>query len=171
MLIRSFKIRRPRIWLVVLAVLAAAAVVFLLITGIRGSKVHKLDSEDRRQAFLHEMGWEIPERFEQVKTVLIPEDWDEVYLNYNKLQKQQGFDLSPYKGMQVQIYTYKVLNYPSHVGEEGIECHLMISDGQLIGGDVCSTALDGFMQGLRCSSSTDDTSKLKADSVKDSVGG
>ena len=162
MLIKTFKIRRPKLWLGAIGIIAAAAVVFLLITGMRNSKVRELDTEPRRQAFLHEMGWDIPERFEQVKTIIVPEEWDEVYRSYNKLQKQQGFDLKAYKGMQVQVYTYRVLNYPGHEGEEGIECHLMISDGTLIGGDVCSTALDGFMQGLRCSDRTDDTSKDKA---------
>ena len=128
---------------------AAAVLALLLFFGLKGrSNIRELDSETKRQHFLHEMGWEVPEKFDEVKTVLIPEDWSDVYKNYNDLQKQQGFDLTAYKGMQVQVYTYKVMNYPDHEKEDCIFCHLMISDGLLIGGDVSSTASDGFMQGL-----------------------
>ena len=149
MFIHTVKIRRPKVWLFILLGLLAAGLAVLLFFGLKGrGSIRELNSETKRQTFLHEMGWEVPERFEEVRTVLIPEEWESVYLDYNKLQKQQGFDLTPYKGMQVQVYTYKVLNYPGHENESCILCHLMVSDGQLIGGDVCSTASDGFMQGL-----------------------
>ena len=150
MFIHTVKIKKPKVWLTVILVIIFTAMTAVFIFGLknRGS-TRELGSETKRQAFLKEMGWQVPDSFESVKTVLIPKEWEEVYLNYNKLQKQQGFDLTAYKGMQVQVYTYKVLNYPQHEDEDCIFCHLMVSDGQLIGGDVCSTALDGFMQGLR----------------------
>ncbi|ADU21020.1 DUF4830 domain-containing protein [Ruminococcus albus] len=153
MFIHTIKVRRPKVWAGVLISVIAAALAVLLVLGLKGrSNIHILDSESKRRTFLHEMGWEVPEKFDEVKTILIPEDWSEVYINYNELQKQQGFDLTPYKGMQVQVYTYKVLNYPEHEKDDCILCHLMVSDGKLIGGDVSSTASDGFMQGLRINS-------------------
>lgn len=149
MFVHTVKVKKPRLWLFVFMGLLAVGLAVLLFFGLKGrGNIRELNSETKRQAFLHEMGWQVPEKFEEVKTVLIPEEWEEVYINYNKLQKQQGFDLTSYKGMQVQVYTYRVLNYPKHENEANILCHLMVSDGQLIGGDVCSTASDGFMQGL-----------------------
>ena len=149
MFIHTVKVKRPKVWLTVILGIAAAVLAMLLFFGLKGrNNIRELDSETKRQHFLHEMGWEVPEKFDEVKTVLIPEEWSDVYTSYNKLQKQQGFDLTAYKGMQVQVYTYKVLNYPDHEKEDCILCHLMVSDGQLIGGDVSSTASDGFMQGL-----------------------
>jgi hypothetical protein len=150
MFIHTIKVKKPKVWLGILIGLFAALLAVLLIFGLKGkSNIRVLDSESKRRTFLHEMGWEIPEKFDEVKTVLIPEEWGDVYINYNKLQKEQGFDLTPYKGMQVQVYTYKILNYPEEDNGSCVICHLMINDGKLIGGDVCSTASDGFMQGLR----------------------
>ena len=150
MFIHTIKIKKPGLWLGIFGSLIAAGLMVLLYFGIKGhSDMRMLGSESKRQAFLKEMGWEVPERYEEVRTVLIPEEWDGVYEDYNDMQKQQGFDLTAFKGMQVQVYTYRVLNYPGHENEDCILCHLMLSDSKLIGGDVCSTAIDGFMQGLR----------------------
>ncbi|MBE6873450.1 MAG: DUF4830 domain-containing protein [Ruminococcus albus] len=153
MFIRTVKIKKPKVMLTVLLVIICIGLAAVFIFGLKShTKQRMLDSEPKRQAFLSEMGWEVPEKFDEVKTVLIPEEWGEVYLEYNKLQKKQGFDLTKYKGMQVQVYSYRVMNYPSHENEDCILCHLMVCDGRLIGGDVCSTASDGFMQGLRSNS-------------------
>ena len=66
--------------------------------------------------------------------------------NRHKRQKQQGFDLTKHKGETVEIYTYDVYNYPNK--SNNIVAHLIISNGVLIGGDVCSTEKDGFIHGL-----------------------
>lgn len=150
MFIRTVKIKKPKVWLAVFMAALVLGMGALLFFNLKnGGRVRELNSETKRQAFLAEMGWKVPDKFEEVKTVLIPEEWEEVYLSYNKMQKQQGFDLTAYKGMQVQVYTYRVLNYPEHENESNILCHLMVCGDQLIGGDVCSTAMDGFMQGLK----------------------
>ncbi len=56
---------------------------------------------------------------------------------------------NPYKGKECDIYTYKITNYKDHEDKGDVVCNLMICDNKLIGGDVCSTQLDGFMQGLK----------------------
>ncbi len=158
MFIRTVKVKRSGVIGIVLAAVAAVtAVVLALVSFGYGKKsAVELDSEAKRQAFLAQMGWQVNDAFDEQKTVTIPEEWNEVYINYNKLQKQQGFDLTKYKGREADIYTYTVKNYPGHENEPGIVCHLMVYGGQLIGGDVCSTALDGFMQGLRAGSTGKD---------------
>ena len=79
--------------------------------------------------------------------VTIPKEFNEVYEKYNKLQKQQGFDLEDYKGKIAEVYTYAVKNYGNKKQE--VRANLIVCEGQLVGGDVCSAELDGFMQGLR----------------------
>lgn len=152
MFIKTIKVRKPKALAAVLAVIGLAAAVLLVIAACKfsgGSKVYELNSETKRQEFLAQMGWEVSDEYDECKAVTIPEEWNEVYENYNKLQKEQGFDLTGFKGKNVEVYTYKVRNYPGHEDEEGIVCNLMVYENQLIGGDVCSTSLDGFMQGLK----------------------
>ena len=79
-------------------------------------------------------------------TVLIPKQFSPVFEEYNELQKQQGFDLSEYCGMEVTMYTYRVVDS----GREGdVLAVLYVLNGAVIGGDVHSTALDGFMCGVK----------------------
>ena len=65
---------------------------------------------------------------------------------YNELQKQQGFDLSQYCGEVCESYTYMLNSYPS--GETGVIAQLFIYKGRVIGGDIHSASLGGFMHGL-----------------------
>lgn len=150
MFIKTVKIKRPKLIFGVVIALIAAVVIILTVIGIGKSRQRSvmLSSETERQAFISEMGWQAGTTFDSCKKVIIPEEWNEVYESYNELQKQQGFDLAPYKGCEVEIYTYSILNYPAHENDGSIILNLMLYKNRLIGGDVCCTALDGFMQGL-----------------------
>lgn len=150
MLIKTIKLKKPKILGIMLIILMIIAGVTVAVIGINHNKgkVYELKTENQRQEFLKEMGWQVSSEFDECKTAVIPEEWNEVYKNYNNLQKQQGFDLTAYKGKQIEIYTYSVKNYPDHEKDDNIICNLMIYQGQLIGGDICSTSLNGFMQGL-----------------------
>ena len=148
MFIRSVKLRKPKLWLAGAAVLIAA-LLFLAVraAGSRPPAAYSMKTESDRQNFIREMGWETSDTCSSCRTVTVPEDWSEAYSNYNDLQKQQGFDLEKYKGKTVEIYTYPVLNYEGH-DKDCMQLTLMVYDGTLIGGDVCCTEHDGFMQGL-----------------------
>jgi len=78
--------------------------------------------------------------------MLVPEEMDESYDDYLALQREQGFDLSKYAGKRVKRYTYEVLNYPT--GETGVQVNLVIYNNVVIGGEVLSPHLDGFLHGL-----------------------
>ena len=80
------------------------------------------------------------------RSVIIPQEWSDVYTQYNELQLQQGFDLDKYRGEYAEIYTYEIYNYGD--SRQNIVANLIICDGKLIAGDVCCTELGGFMQGL-----------------------
>lgn len=76
--------------------------------------------------------------------ITIPSKFGDVYNGYNELQKRQGFDLSKYRGKTVTQYTYRVLRHPS--GSQNVYIHLLVSNNKIIGGDISSTELDGFME-------------------------
>ena len=84
----------------------------------------------------------------EVKEIIIPAEFDDVYEKYNDIQKEQGFDLTAYCSKRVKKWTYKVTNYPNYEGSDCIRATLLVFDGKVIGGDVCSVELDGFMHGF-----------------------
>ena len=80
------------------------------------------------------------------KEITIPKTFDEVYTRYNKdIQIPSGFDRRKYAGKQVALYTYIVINYPT---EDEVTANLLVYNNKIIGGDICSVSLDGFMHGF-----------------------
>ena len=94
------------------------------------------------------LGWEVDPESESEREVIIPETFDEIFESYNALQKKAGFDLEDYRGKTVKKYTYKILNYPSAEKDDIIKADLLVLDGRVIGGDIYSPRLDGFIMGL-----------------------
>ena len=106
-------------------------------------------TDEQRLEFISGYGWEVEENPVEVRDVVIPEVFDDVYNNYNKIQLDQGFDLKKFAGQRVKRWTYVVKNYPgTEDGDDYIRLNLLVSDGEVIGGDVCSLKLDGFMHGF-----------------------
>lgn len=148
MFIKTVKLKKPVF--IVLSVLIAAAIVLLVgfcaVKASAGRQTYKVKTEEQRQTLITDLGWEVGKRPINHKTISIPDEFDDVYKGYNELQKEQGFDLSAYRGKKAEIYTYKIYNYKGH--EDTMQLTLIGYDGELIGGDVCCTELEGFMQGL-----------------------
>lgn len=103
-------------------------------------------NEKARVAYLAQCGWTVESPALREETAVIPRSFSRVFENYNDLQKQQGFDLSRYCGMEVKLYTYRVLD--SDLGDEVLAV-LYVCGNEVIGGDIHSTALDGFMRGIK----------------------
>lgn len=111
--------------------------------------VLKASNAGERVAFLSQFGWEVTEDPIEVAEVIIPEQFDDTYKAYNEIQKKQGFDLEKYKGVRVKRWTYEIKNYPGYAEDSGcIRANILVSDGVVIGGDICSVELDGFMHGF-----------------------
>ena len=83
----------------------------------------------------------------KVDTVIVPSEFNEVYTNYNKLQIEQGFDLTKYKGKQLTRYTFSVTNY----SQEGFDvfAEILLYDNKVVAADVYSTNVDGFIKALK----------------------
>ena len=98
-------------------------------------------------AYLAALGWEVDPEPLEVREIVIPRSFSGVYADYVALQKQQGFPIEQYGGMDAVRYTFRVRNYPT--GEKEIVADLVVSGQAIIAGDIQSTALDGFMTGLK----------------------
>jgi len=96
--------------------------------------------------YLIAYGWEISPEPIATQELLIPAEMDESYQEYLTLQSQQGFSLEKYAGQRVKRYTYEVYNYPS--GESGVQANLLIHRNTVVGGEILSPKLDGFLHGL-----------------------
>lgn len=103
-------------------------------------------SNQDRVDYLRFYGWEIQEEPISTQELMIPDVMDESYTDYLSLQSQQGFDLTKYAGKRVKRYTYEVLNHPS--GESGVQANLLLYKNTVVGGEVLSPELDGFLHGL-----------------------
>jgi len=78
--------------------------------------------------------------------VSVPEQFDKIFSAYNEIQKSQGLDLSKYKGKKVYRYTYEITNYDGYSGT--VYANILVYRNKVIGGDVCSADIKGFMHGL-----------------------
>lgn len=155
MFVYSVKTSKMKIAVMLAAVaVVAAGIVFVALRGGEpaandGAISLTAGNAQERVAFLSQFGWKITEDPIEVAEVIIPAEFDEVYTKYNELQKTQNFDLQPYSTMRVKRWTYEVLNYPGYENRSGVvQANLLIYDGVVIGGDICSVELDGFMQGF-----------------------
>lgn len=83
----------------------------------------------------------------QIDEITVPYEFGEVYSTYNSIQKEQGFDLSEYKGKTLTRYTAKVNNYPDSNGDVFVE--VLIYNKLVVGADIYSVSLNGFIVALK----------------------
>ena len=131
-------------WLIGGALLLCAAFCLICLSG--RVKAAEGETNAQRIAFLAGFGWDVEEEPVFSGEVQIPSEFDQVYENYNQIQLGQGFDLRLYAGETVERYQYELHNYPNF--PEGIRANLLIFRGKIIGGDICSIFLGGFMHGF-----------------------
>ncbi len=143
---KSVKTRKKAL----LTVLIAAAIIFLLIMA-RGLFLpgtdYDLDTTEGREAYLNSLGWEINLESESFKTVVVPDKLDGIMAQYNRMQKAQGYDLSLHLGESCSQYSYELTNYTEAEGT--VVVTLYIQNGELIAADIHTTAVNGFMHGLK----------------------
>ena len=103
------------------------------------------NNEDRI-GFLRQFGWEVSPEETESEQVTIPAEFDKIFAGYNEIQKRQGLDLSKYKGKTMMRYTYDVTNYPDYEGK--VQANILVYRGKVIGGDICSADINGFIHGF-----------------------
>ncbi len=151
-----YSIKSSKIKLAALIFVIAAAVLALIFltrgekTPVKGGAIRvSAANAAERLAFLSQFGWEVTEDPVEVSEVIIPAEFDETYEKYNDIQKAQNMDLGPSAGKRVKRWTYDVKNYPGFENKPGVvQANLLIEDGIVVGGDICSLELGGFLQGF-----------------------
>ena len=128
---------------------AAVTVALILTLGGRAvaasAEVKHIRTNDDRLAYLNGLGWEVSLQPIATEELLIPEQFDDSYADYLKLQADQGFDLTQYCGKRVKRYTYQLTNYPDR--NEPMQIALLIYKNRVIGGQIQS-ASGGLLHGL-----------------------
>ena len=106
----------------------------------------KIKTNEDRVEFLSQFGWQVKSEPVETAEIIIPEEFDKIFMGYNEIQKRQGLDLSRYKNKSVMRYTYEVTNYS---GEDGkVYANVIVYRNKVVGGDVCSANVNGFIHGF-----------------------
>lgn len=102
-----------------------------------GSISLRADTDKKRVAFLSQFGWDIDVDPVEVKEIMIPYEFDDVYNEYNALQKRQSFDLEKYKGEIAKKWSYNINNFPGYENKKDyVRANLLIYNGNVIAADI-----------------------------------
>ncbi|MCH5185774.1 MAG: DUF4830 domain-containing protein [Oscillospiraceae bacterium] len=124
-----------------------AVIIIILIAVIFMFFADNDGTEDKNIAFLEKYGWEVKPGFIECEDIVIPEEFDDVYTDYNDIQKAAGLDIEKYKGKRGVRYTYIVENYPDETSES-VRANVICIDGIPVAGDIMTVGLHGFMYPL-----------------------
>ncbi len=119
----------------------------IILTAVCTARADRAETERERQKLISHYGWEVSAGPVSVAEVTLPDTPDMVYEEYNKIQKKAGFDLTPYYGKTAVRYTYKVYNHKESENQE-VYANILVYGGKMIGGDIMSTSIDGFMHAI-----------------------
>ena len=106
----------------------------------------KIRTDDDVETFLSQFGWQVADAPYETADVTIPDEFDKVFTAYNEIQKRQGLDLSKYRRKTVKRYTYVVENYENYEGT--VYANVLVYRNKVVGGDVCSADVKGFVHGF-----------------------
>jgi len=106
----------------------------------------KVKTAEDAAKFLSQFGWEVNTDDVEEVDVTLPSAFDKILTAYNELQMRQGLNLTKYKNKPVVRYTFTVKNYP---GAEGpVLANVLVYRNRVIGGDLCSAEMSGFVTGF-----------------------
>ena len=149
MFFMTTKVDKKKMLIVIVAVVALIAGIIALFGGkdTPTSATNSVTGNDDRVQFIASFGWEVVNSPVESGQVRIPADNSAVFQRYNQLQQSMGYDLSDYTGKTVMRYVYKIKNYPG--ATEDVYATLLISNNQVIGGDITDTSANGKIQGFQ----------------------
>jgi len=106
----------------------------------------KIKTNEDRVNFLSQFGWQVKGDPVNSEKVSVPDTFDKVLMGYNEIQKEQGLDLSKYKGKELMRYTYEITNYKDYDGV--VYATVLMYRNKVVGGDICSADPAGFIHGF-----------------------
>lgn len=127
--------------------LAAAAFFALaaLLFALRTHESRLYDTADRC-AYLAARGYTADPESELAREILLPKEFEGVLADYNAMQLSAGFDLGAAAGRHCMLYSYELVGYPDWDGR--VIAVLYLYRGRVIGGDVHTASVEGFMRPL-----------------------
>ena len=146
----SFKLLSRKTFAAVLAAVAAVSAVIIINSEFGAdSKSSAVVCSDAFSVseYLNSFGVEIDAEEVVADEITVPEQFNDVYESYNKVQKAQGFDLSGYKGCKLARYTFPVTNYSDE--NQNVFAEVLLYDGVVVAADIYSTNAEGFIKALK----------------------
>lgn len=143
MFVMSMKTTRTRIAVAAVIVLLLIAVMLLSRGAVATMGTVTVTDDAARREYIASLGYALTDADPTVREVMLPADFDDTLAQYNALQQTAGYDLDAYRGCRLKCYTYAVTG----LSEDAV-VHLYVYRNTVVGGDVSSTAADGFCRAL-----------------------
>lgn len=127
-----------------LAIIIAGIIIFLLILSrvfAVSSKSVDGSTNHNRVMYLESLGLMVDDSNVSFREIVIPETFNEIYKEYNSLQKEAGFNLAYFKNRTATLYTYDLYNKQE-------QAHLIVYKNEIIGGDIADMNVNGGMRPL-----------------------
>lgn len=141
------KKRISNILLVLLLIIALLCLVlFKASNRVEATALQPATDSIERIAFIENMGYRVNKEVgEEAKQIEIPYVFGDIYGEYQKLQKQAGFDLEKYAGSKATLYTYSLI----FENRTDVYAHLLVANDVVIGGDISALSVEnGFIKPL-----------------------
>ncbi len=108
----------------------------------KGDYTTEFMSEQEVEQFAKQFSYEIDWLY-SLQEFYIPIEFNDMYENYNELQKKQGFDLEPYKGEKCRLYIYELKDYT--IDDKTAYMSIIVLADKVIGGHVSNQTQSGEM--------------------------
>ncbi len=134
--------------LILLAVVLIAAVITCgPASGFLGiGEAIDVSTSEGRIEYLSSLGWCVDKSSETEAEVTLPKTFDGAVADYAAMQSEQGFEFTSYGGCKCMQYSYIVTNYGDG---STVYATLFVKGGRVIGGDIHSADIGGFMHGIK----------------------
>ncbi len=131
----------------------AGTIAFAIIVFVVIFSVFSIDDATNRMIvdYVTNLGWQVNPSPREISHLVIPAEFDAVYQTYNAVQKQSGFDLTPFCKKRVVRYTYELQNHVQSA-ESQVVLGVLVYEKRIIAGDISSVDSGGFLHGITESS-------------------
>ncbi len=142
--------KKKSYYVVTMSIIAVCLAILLVPMTIQSMQIFQQNkppictTDEERVAWLATLGWEADATPISTVEVIIPETFDEIYEQYEILQRQGGYRLDKHKGKTATKYSYVINNYND--GSEKIIANILQRDDAIIGADLSGAELGGFMK-------------------------
>ncbi len=131
----------------ILICLLCIFVIILILQADKSILLSNAEYDDIVYGFIAENGWLVDESSLIISEIDFSFESDVIEAEYVLLQKSQGFYVNDYLDKRVVKFSYKLINYPGYLNEDGIYINVFLCEQKIIAADICSVRIDGFIRG------------------------